>query len=309
MRKIILLILLIGFSIALGISWKSLVSKKSGETVSSDKPRQEILRFALVADSENANELLTKALNQAKGSGVNFVIGLGDWSNVGTTKELTDVKKIFDNSGLVYYVTAGDHDLWDSRNRGDEALTNFKQIFGNPSQSFTKENIHFVILDNSDIYKGMQDENWKKLDTETAGPVASFPPVSARSDQNSMQDQHSIFELRAAGNPSTGATRRLTFVFAHKTPFHPQSAHVMGEDTPKVAEQAKRLMNLLENAKVNGFFSGDLHFFAQFNSPGGNVKMTTIGAIDSERNFQGPRFAIVTVYGDYSWNVEDIEIR
>ena len=37
--------------------------------------------------------------------------------------------------------------------------------------------------------------------------------------------------------------------------------------------------------------------------------MTTIGAVASERNFQGPRFGILTVYGDYSWEVENVEIR
>ena len=68
-------------------------------------------------------------------------------------------------------------------------------------------------------------------------------------------------------------------------------------------------MDLLEQKRVDGFFSGDLHFFARFNSPSQAVKMTTIGAVNSARNFQGPRFAIVTVYSDYSWEVEDVEIR
>src|SRR3989338_9477729 len=64
-----------------------------------------ILRFALVADSENDNDLLTKALDQAKGSGVNFVIGLGDWTSVGTVDQLEAAKKAFDKSSLVYYFT------------------------------------------------------------------------------------------------------------------------------------------------------------------------------------------------------------
>ena len=102
---------------------------------------------------------------------------------------------------------------------------------------------------------------------------------------------------------------KLTFVFAHKTPFHPQSSHIMGEGNREVASQANQLIKLIEDAKVDGFFSGDLHFFAQFNSPANVVKMTTIGAVGSERNFQGPRFAVVTVYSDWSWKVSDIEIR
>ncbi len=278
MRKFLLLFLIV-FSIVLGYSLaKDKFSKDQGQ-ISQNQPKTPILRFALVADSEDENGLLVKALSQAKGAGVNFVIGLGDWTSVGTVQQLEQVRKVFDDSGLIYYLTAGDHDLWDSRNRGEEALANFKQVFGKASQVSNKEGVEFVILDNSDIYKGIDDEGWQMLqDSLSAGPVA-------------------------------GATRSLTFVFAHKTPFHPQSAHVMGEDSAQVAQQAKKLIDLLEIRKVDGFFCGDLHFFAQFNSPSGNVKMTTVGAVASERNFQGPRFAIVTVYSDYSWEVADVGIR
>lgn len=242
-----------------------------------------ILKFALVADSENDNENLKKALSQAKESGVNFVIGLGDWSSIGTVSELSAAKKVFDQFGMKYYVTAGDHDLWDSRNRGEDALTNYRQVFGEPSGEFETKGIYFVILDNSDIYKG--------IDAKSLSQIAESPT-----------------------RPS-----KLKFVFAHKTPFHPQSSHIMGEENEVVAGQAKQLIKLIEENKIDGFFSGDLHFFAEFSSKGGStasgkspdntVKITTIGAIDAKRNFQGPRFAIVSVFDDLRWNVEDVEIR
>ena len=83
----------------------------------------------------------------------------------------------------------------------------------------------------------------------------------------------------------------------------------MGEGSRQVADQANRLIELIEKNKISGFFSGDLHFFATFNSPSGSVKMTTVGAASSERNFQGPRFAVLTINNDYSWEVEDVEVR
>jgi len=232
-----------------------------------------ILRFAMVADSENDNGLLAKALDQAKGVGVNFVIGLGDWSSVGTTGELVPVRQIFDKSGLTYYLTSGDHDLWDSRNRGEDALTNYKQVFGEPTREFDVNEVQFVVVDNSDIYKGISSDDWQLLTNALTKQV------------------------------------KLRFVFAHKTPYHPQSSHIMGEDNPQVADQAQSFLALLEKSKVDGFFSGDLHFFAQFKSPSNTVKITTIGAVDADRNPQGPRFSTVTVYNDYSWDVSDVEIR
>ncbi len=255
-----------------------------------------ILRFALVADSENDNGLLAKALDQAKGVGVNFVIGLGDWSSVGTTGELVPVRQIFDKSGLTYYLTSGDHDLWDSRNRGEDALTNYKQVFGEPAREFDVNEVQFVIVDNSDIYKGISPEEWQLL-----GNVSK---VTKEPDEPKDKKTSGSF-----GSSDTFAIPRLLFVFAHKAPFHPQSSHVMGEDNPEVAKQAKLFMDFMEGAKVDGFFSGDLHFFAEYKSPAGNVKITTVGAIVAERNFQGPRFSTVTVYNDYSWEVSDVEVR
>ena len=83
----------------------------------------------------------------------------------------------------------------------------------------------------------------------------------------------------------------------------------MGEDNEEVAAEANQYINFLENNNYDGFFSGDLHFFAQFHSPNESVKITTVGAVNESRNFQGPRFAILTVFDDYTWEVEDVEIR
>lgn len=285
MKKLILILVLAGL-LVLGFFYfkdtaKPIIPSQDKVKGEATGAKRAILKIGLVADSENDNLHLKKALNQIKGYGVNFVIGLGDWSSVGTEDELNAAKKIFDASGLTYFLTAGDHDLWVSRNRGEEALNNYKKVFGDSSriidkQSFSanKSGVQFVILDNSDIYKGISSGDWKMLE-----------------------------EALGAGRA------KLTFVFAHKTPFHPESVHVMGEDSWEVARQAQAFLDLLQSRKVDGFFSGDLHFFAKFKSPDASVKITTIGAISADRNFQGPRFGVLTIFDDYSWDTEDVEIR
>ena len=265
-----------------------------------EEEKKEILRVGLVADSHNENDLLGKALRQASGMGINFVIGLGDYTNLGTVGELEAAKREFDKSGLQYFVTAGDRDGWESRNRGD-AATNFEKVFGDATQVLEKQGVQFVILDNSDIYRGIAPEDWRLLEEVTK--VSKVSKVS-KGETNSTSDT-----FVTSDTFDTSEQPRLRFVFAHKTPFHPQSKHVMGEDSQEVSRQARKLIELMEEEKVDGFFSGDLHFFAKFNSSGGSVKITTIGAVASERNFQGPRFAILTVFSDYSWEVEEVEIR
>lgn len=273
MKKILGFVLLFLFLAALIVFYApEFLFLPKNDVPKSEGFKKPLLKVALVADSHNDNDLLGKALAQAEGKGINFVIGLGDWSEVGTMSELEEAKKVFDQSKMQYFLIPGDHDLWDSRNRGEEALLNFKQVFGVPSQEFERSGVKFVLLDDSDIYLGISPADWDLL-------------------SNSLQGS------------------KLHFVFTHKTPFHPESSHVLGEDSENVKRQAESLMQLLESKKVDGLFTGDLHFFARFNSPEGSVKITTVGAASAERNFQGPRFSILTVFEDYSWDVEDIEIR
>jgi len=310
-KKLFLLLVLIALSVAIGYSLKPKNKPVSPDKVLSVQKR-EILRFAIVADSENDNDLLAKALLQAKGAGVNFVVGLGDWTTVGTDEQLADVKRVFDQSGFTYYLTSGDHDVWDSRDKQKEALTNFREVFGEPNHLIEKNGVKIIVIDNSDIYKGMNDETWNFLKAgleECRGPVTSFLPVSAPLRVSFVRHLQVVGEVRAAGNPSTGATPRICFVMAHKTPFHPESSHVMGEESARVTSQAKMLLDTLINSNVSGFFSGDMHFFAQFKSADGKLPITTVGAVAKEKNFQGPRFAIVKVFNDYTWQAEDVEIR
>lgn len=279
MKRIIYACILV-LIIAIAVIW--LIGKESYKAKSEDDGflgsfKRPIMRVALVADSHNENDYLAKALRQAQGRGINFVIGLGDYTNLGISEELENAKREFEKSSLEYFVTAGDRDGWDSRDKG---TNNFVDIFGNPTQIIDREKVLFVLLDNSNLYHGISREDWETLEKVT----------KVTSETN-------------------GSKAKLTFVFTHKTPFHPQSTHIMGEQSEVVGRQAKELMSLLEERKVDGLFSGDLHFFARFNSPLGSVKITTIGAVATERNFQGPRFAVLTVWDDYSWEVEDVEIR
>jgi hypothetical protein len=36
--------------------------------------------------------------------------------------------------------------------------------------------------------------------------------------------------------------------------------------------------------------------------------MNTIGSVNRERNFQGPGFAVVRVFDDYSWESESVAV-
>lgn len=236
-------------------------------------------RFLLIADSHKDNIDLQKAISQAKlmHPDLPFIIGLGDYSDVGTVQELNNAKKELDSSGLRYFLIPGDHDLWDSRNRSLKATANFVQVFGPTYQSFTYQNYRFLLLDNSDDYLGFSETqlNWITDELEKAR-IDSIKGI---------------------------------FVFVHEPLFHPSSDHVMGKVEKDLKRQARNLIFQLKGAGVKKIFAGDTHYFSEYSQPETNLSMVTVGAATIERNPQAPRFAIVTVYEDGSLSIEDTQIK
>lgn len=233
-----------------------------------------ILKFAIVSDSHNDNNNLAKALSMAKEKGAKFVIGLGDYTATGTLPELRSTKETFDSGELTYYLTAGDHDLWESREKKLPAISNFNRVFGSPYQSFIDSNTRFVIVDNSDNYDGVSslEFSWLKDIMANTGSVGTV------------------------------------LVFLHEPLYHPTSDRVVGAQVPKLKDQAQELENLFKSSKVGALFAGNIHAYSSYEGKSG-LPMYTIGAVTADRNVQLPRFAIVDVYENGSYNVEDIEIK
>lgn len=256
-------------SSALGV--KSTTVSNSKNTSGGEKS---VLKFAVVTDSHNDNVNLGKALEQAKAQGVKLVIGLGDYSATGTLAELKAAKLIFELSGLPYYLTAGDHDLWESREKDLAAESNFTKVFGTPYQSFVDSNIRFVIVYNSDNYGGVDDLQMSWLEDALS------------------QD-----------------TSGTTFVFLHEPLVHPTADRVMGKTTPKLLSQAQKLIALFDEAGVSEVFAGDIHAFSRYSDDNSGLKMVTAGAVTKERNLQLPRYLMVDVLEDGSYNIEDLEVK
>ncbi|MBI2018926.1 metallophosphoesterase [Candidatus Daviesbacteria bacterium] len=236
-----------------------------------------VFKFLLVADSHSDNNNLQKAISQAKQifPDIQFVIGLGDYTEVGTLDEMQKAKKEFDEANLRYFLIPGDHDLWDSRDKNQPPLTNFRQIFGPTYQSFSLHNFKFILLDNSDNYLGIDEVQLKWV----AGEL-----------ERSKDEQV-----------------KAIFVFVHEPLFHPSSDHIMGRVEKELKNQARSLIFALVGVKK--VFAGDTHYFSQYNEPETNLSMVTIGAVGTERNPQLPRFAVVTVFEDGSTMVDDVEIK
>lgn len=246
-----------------------------------------LFKFLLLADAHNDMADLKKAILQAKQNfpDIKFIIGLGDYTEVGTLDELKNAKQEFDSSGSRYFLLPGDHDLWDSRDKGFSPDANFRQVFGPTYQSFSFDNFKFILLYNSDNYVGMGEDQLMWLSDEL--------------NKARMEGVKGIF------------------VFVHEPLFHPSSDHIVGRVEKKLKREASNLIHTLSESKVNEqvrafgtkVFAGDIHFFSQYREPETKLEMVTIGAVTIERNPQSPRFGIVSVFEDGFTGVEDVEIR
>ncbi len=237
-----------------------------------------VFKFAVLADSHKDIPSLERALSQAKSNGAEFVIMMGDLSDVGTLEELQATKSALDSSGLQYYVTPGDHDLWDSRDKDSDPPKNFVQVFGPAYQSFSYDMVRYILIYNSDNYLGLDGLQLKWIEDEL-------------------------------NRPETEEASKLTFVFAPTPLYHPSSDHVMGKVTPKLTSQAEHLATLFKRAGVDLVFSADTHYYSKFTEPKNELDMLTVGAVTSERNPQAPRFALVEVLEDGNFNIVETEIQ
>ncbi len=236
-----------------------------------------IYSFAVIADSHLDYPNLGKALALAKERGAKFVIGIGDLSDVGTVDELTKTKAVYESSGLPFYITPGDHDMWDSRNQKKDAAQNFVDVFGPSYQAFTFQNSRFILINNADNYLGIDSTQLQWIEDELKNI-----------DQNSI---------------------RQVFVIADIPLFHPSSDHVMGKTEPKLKAQADHLMSIFSRAGVKQVFSADTHMYSSYKDPTNNLPMMTVGAVTSERNPQTSRFVMVDVREDGSYNTRQEEIQ
>jgi hypothetical protein len=247
----------------------------SQEETKSNVPSK--FKFAVMADSHKDIPQLQKALAQAKESDVKFVIMMGDLSDVGTIDELMATKQALEASGLTYYTAAGDHDLWDSRDKESDPPKNFKQVFGETYQAFSYDNARFILIYNSDNYLGVDELELKWIDDELGRvSLEGFNPA---------------------------------FVFAPTPLYHPSSDHVMGKVTPKLVSQAEHLVTNFKKAGIDLVFSADTHFYSRFTEPKNELDMITVGAVTSERNPQAPRFALVDILEDGSYNIEEVQVK
>lgn len=186
-------------------------------------------RFAVLTDIHSDWLSLEQALERVKEDGVEFIIVAGDLTTLGGLAELRQVKSILDESGLVYFVIPGNHDLYSAKGN----YSPFEIVFGADYQAFEKGKLKFILINNGDEVVGLDKEQLAWL----------------------RQELPACLEL-------------YCLVFAHMPLNHSFLGQIMGEDSLAVASQAAELVGLFNSFQVKELFAGHLHYLSSYEIDG-----------------------------------------
>ena len=240
-------------------------STQKSHLILKDKPI--VATVGLISDSESDWDYLEIALTELKNRGVTDVFHLGDISHLGVSEDLLAAKGYFEKSGLKVHPIPGDRDLWKSK--GIEA---FSDVFGVPYGVVDVSGIKFLLINNSDEYEGIDDEQWKYI------------------SENMSSSKFVLLH-----NPIYFGDRSLW-------------RKGMGEYSTFVDNQRKKLLDLVRSSNsVSAVFGGDQHLFSENRDKARDILFHYIvGATNSDRNLERPNMAILTVYEDGDYYVQKV---
>ena len=279
-RVLILSLLSVCFVLAGGFYW--FAGKETSQTNNYDnlsfgeaKEGELVLQLAIFADIHSDWESLRKAVLKVNNNkGVDFVLVLGDLTDLGSLENLYRSKEILDDLNVSYYAVSGNHDVWYSKRDGNPHDYNFVQVFGDQPACFSENGFNFVLLDNSDEQKEVEPSHWLKI-------------------QNCLNKKEPIL------------------FFSHIPLNHPANERVMGQFLPDLSEQAEILRDKLCGQKAKLAVGAHFHSFSKYNyacDNGYKLPMIVSPALTIKRNFQSPRFLYLDVSGNGEVKEKEVEI-
>lgn len=183
--------------------------------------------FAVVGDNEGDNPDYRDLIQQiAADPGVQFLLHVGDTTNLGGKAELQALQALHTELGLTIpvYAVPGNHDI-----KADTQQAAFQDTFGAIPRSVDVGNVHLILLDNADRKNGFPEAELAWLEKDLADS-----PTRQRADS-------------------------LTILAYHR-PFAYPLAELFGDDETKTSRQSnERFLAILAKYPVQHVFTGHIH--------------------------------------------------
>lgn len=259
----------------------------ASDSLDTSKDAKLKLEVAIIADVQEDVASLVRSLEKIKERNINKVIVIGDLTNYGEISDLQDIKQALDDSGVIYYVLPGDHDLAASLNSD-----NFIKVFGKTNYVIDMDGYNFLFLDNSANYTALGPSviSWFVDEITTADFVFLSQPLYVEGLNPPFNKMY------------MGSTRDVP-------------SDDLKDRQLRVKEQRDILLDNLQSSAVSAVFGADHHKSSKIiDSIRSTLEHYTLGAIASEVNdlpqrlLQSSRFSILNIYEDDSYEVEEVLI-
>lgn len=270
---------------------EEILADNTSSTSTKREPEGEIkFSVAIIADSHIANDLaeyienknyLKQGVELATQEKANVLIHVGDITNWGVVTDLKEAKEILSKFDGDYYTLPGDRDLAQSL-----GPSNFDSVFPNRFQTFTLNDVNFVLFDNSANYTLIDQENidWLQDNLEDADFLIMSQPLL-----------------------TNGLSYPFNCTYMGTTCSEPESESTK-EKQVAVKAQRNELLDIIRESGVKAIIAGDHHKSSSVSDPV-NESLThyVVGSVGgtvgeySQSVLQSQRIGILNVYesGDY----------
>jgi 3',5'-cyclic AMP phosphodiesterase CpdA len=153
------------------------------------------LRFAVISDNHNNQEVFEKFIEDVNGREISFVISLGDFTVFDGSQEIENAIKWSSELKVPFYTTLGNHESYGK---------NWEMVidhFGASSYSFSLAGSRFIFLDSANYGLGRETRDWllDLLGAVTEKNIMVFTHVSPVEDIDNralaFKDQKEGLEL------------------------------------------------------------------------------------------------------------------
>lgn len=236
--------------------------------------KEVVLKIAVLSDAHNDLDDLKKALEKVKSLGVQKVVFLGDYTDYGDEVSLKKSKEVMDQAGVEYLSLPGDHDIAETRDD-----SNFVKVFGGITHGMWKQDgFEFMYFDNSKNSTAISSKNMEWFEKNI---------------------------------------NNIDFLFLSQPLVTSSMSRVMGiivnVKDEMVYAQNTELLDLIRRSEVRVIMAGDLHEFSHYTDPDKpGLQHYSVGALVAQglstKNMYLPRFAVLNIFSDNSYKIDDVSI-
>ena len=269
-----------------------------GSGVSSSRPQGEVdknvyagkdtvVEVAILSDIHDDTANLKIALDKVKDRGIENVFILGDLTAYGDIPSLNKIKDVLEESGVEYFILPGDHDLGQSWDSG-----NFVSVFGKEYGEADISGYNFVYFNNSANFTVIGPSAISWIETEL--PQADFFLLSQPLYTEELAPPFNRIFMGSTNDEVTD--------------------EALAEKQDAVRSQGEMLLSLVrESAEVKALLAGDHHKSSSEVDPKrSSLVHFAVGAVTSDfkgypqKIWQSPRFSVLSIYQDGSYEVSDV---